>query len=90
MFGDLRSTFISLMIGSYASSAVTFPGVKVCEQNKTQLYSYTMKYMVMKKCSYYLGFYSLYCYQPMYVTYTEKTKLEKNKRKQYIRQKVEV
>uniref|UniRef100_A0AAR2KY73 Large neutral amino acids transporter small subunit 4 n=1 Tax=Pygocentrus nattereri TaxID=42514 RepID=A0AAR2KY73_PYGNA len=29
MFGDLRSTFISLMIGSYASSAVTFPGVKV-------------------------------------------------------------
>ncbi|KAK3522187.1 hypothetical protein QTP70_027003, partial [Hemibagrus guttatus] len=28
MFGDLRSTFISLMIGSYASSAVTFPGVK--------------------------------------------------------------
>ncbi|XP_072514527.1 solute carrier family 43 member 2b [Salminus brasiliensis] len=29
MFGDLRATFISLMIGSYASSAVTFPGVKV-------------------------------------------------------------
>ncbi|XP_032362990.1 large neutral amino acids transporter small subunit 4 isoform X2 [Etheostoma spectabile] len=29
MFGDLRSTFISLMIGSYASSAVTFPGIKV-------------------------------------------------------------
>ncbi|KAE8287491.1 Large neutral amino acids transporter small subunit 4 [Larimichthys crocea] len=29
MFGDLRSTFIALMIGSYASSAVTFPGVKV-------------------------------------------------------------
>ncbi|KAG7280191.1 hypothetical protein CRUP_037552 [Coryphaenoides rupestris] len=27
MFGDLRSTFIALMIGSYASSAVTFPGV---------------------------------------------------------------
>ncbi|KAG7251128.1 LOW QUALITY PROTEIN: hypothetical protein CRUP_031439, partial [Coryphaenoides rupestris] len=26
MFGDLRSTFIALMIGSYASSAVTFPG----------------------------------------------------------------
>ncbi|XP_067289218.1 solute carrier family 43 member 2b isoform X2 [Pseudorasbora parva] len=29
MFGDLRATFIALMIGSYASSAVTFPGVKV-------------------------------------------------------------
>ncbi|XP_077361474.1 solute carrier family 43 member 2b isoform X1 [Festucalex cinctus] len=29
MFGNLRSTFIALMIGSYASSAVTFPGVKV-------------------------------------------------------------
>lgn len=29
MFGDLRSTFIALMIGSYASSAVTFPGIKV-------------------------------------------------------------
>uniref|UniRef100_A0A8C4LLM5 Large neutral amino acids transporter small subunit 4 n=1 Tax=Equus asinus TaxID=9793 RepID=A0A8C4LLM5_EQUAS len=29
MFGDLRSTFIALMIGSYASSAVTFPGMKV-------------------------------------------------------------
>uniref|UniRef100_A0A8D3BPX5 Large neutral amino acids transporter small subunit 4 n=1 Tax=Scophthalmus maximus TaxID=52904 RepID=A0A8D3BPX5_SCOMX len=29
MFADLRSTFIALMIGSYASSAVTFPGVKV-------------------------------------------------------------
>ncbi|XP_069002475.1 solute carrier family 43 member 2b isoform X1 [Embiotoca jacksoni] len=29
MFGDMRSTFIALMIGSYASSAVTFPGVKV-------------------------------------------------------------
>ncbi|XP_043574835.1 solute carrier family 43 member 2b [Chiloscyllium plagiosum] len=31
MFGDLRSTFIALMIGSYASSAVTFPGIKVRE-----------------------------------------------------------
>ncbi|XP_059400196.1 large neutral amino acids transporter small subunit 4-like [Carassius carassius] len=29
MFGNLRATFIALMIGSYASSAVTFPGVKV-------------------------------------------------------------
>lgn len=29
MFGDLRSTLIALMIGSYASSAVTFPGIKV-------------------------------------------------------------
>uniref|UniRef100_A0A672IVC9 Large neutral amino acids transporter small subunit 4 n=1 Tax=Salarias fasciatus TaxID=181472 RepID=A0A672IVC9_SALFA len=29
MFGDLRSTFIALMIGSYASSAVTFPAIKV-------------------------------------------------------------
>ncbi|ERE67956.1 large neutral amino acids transporter small subunit 3 [Cricetulus griseus] len=29
MFGDLRSTFIALMIGSYASSAVTFPGIKL-------------------------------------------------------------
>ncbi|XP_044276765.1 large neutral amino acids transporter small subunit 3 isoform X1 [Varanus komodoensis] len=29
MFGNLRSTFIALMIGSYASSAVTFPGVKL-------------------------------------------------------------
>uniref|UniRef100_A0A8C4NGG7 Large neutral amino acids transporter small subunit 4 n=1 Tax=Eptatretus burgeri TaxID=7764 RepID=A0A8C4NGG7_EPTBU len=29
MFGNLRSTFISLMIGSYASSAVTFPVLKL-------------------------------------------------------------
>ncbi|XP_064416998.1 solute carrier family 43 member 1b [Latimeria chalumnae] len=29
MFGNLRSTLMSLMIGSYASSAVTFPAVKV-------------------------------------------------------------
>ncbi|KAL3997105.1 hypothetical protein ACER0C_009761 [Sarotherodon galilaeus] len=29
MFGNFRSTILSLMIGSYASSAVTFPGVKV-------------------------------------------------------------
>ncbi|XP_016118595.1 large neutral amino acids transporter small subunit 4-like, partial [Sinocyclocheilus grahami] len=29
MFGSLSSTVLSLMIGSYASSAVTFPGVKI-------------------------------------------------------------
>ncbi|KAK5864770.1 hypothetical protein PBY51_015983 [Eleginops maclovinus] len=29
MFGSLSSTIMSLMIGSYASSAVTFPGVKL-------------------------------------------------------------
>uniref|UniRef100_A0AAY4BNP2 Solute carrier family 43 member 1a n=1 Tax=Denticeps clupeoides TaxID=299321 RepID=A0AAY4BNP2_9TELE len=29
MFGSLSSTILSLMIGSYASSAVTFPGVKL-------------------------------------------------------------
>lgn len=29
MFGSRTSTIMSLMIGSYASSAVTFPGVKV-------------------------------------------------------------
>ncbi|XP_030042163.1 large neutral amino acids transporter small subunit 3 [Microcaecilia unicolor] len=29
LFGNLRSTFIALMIGSYASSAVTFPVVKL-------------------------------------------------------------
>ncbi|XP_050928561.1 large neutral amino acids transporter small subunit 3-like [Lates calcarifer] len=29
MFGALSSTVMSLMIGSYASSAVTFPGVKL-------------------------------------------------------------
>uniref|UniRef100_A0A3Q3JJZ8 Major facilitator superfamily (MFS) profile domain-containing protein n=1 Tax=Monopterus albus TaxID=43700 RepID=A0A3Q3JJZ8_MONAL len=29
MFGNIRLTILSLMIGSYASSAVTFPGVKV-------------------------------------------------------------
>ncbi|XP_040028582.2 solute carrier family 43 member 1a [Gasterosteus aculeatus] len=29
MFGSLSSTVMSLMIGSYASSAVTFPGVKL-------------------------------------------------------------
>nr|XP_033775407.1 large neutral amino acids transporter small subunit 3-like isoform X2 [Geotrypetes seraphini] len=29
MFGNLRSTFLALMIGSYASSAVTFPAIKV-------------------------------------------------------------
>uniref|UniRef100_A0A8C0MG49 Solute carrier family 43 member 1 n=1 Tax=Canis lupus familiaris TaxID=9615 RepID=A0A8C0MG49_CANLF len=31
MFGNLRSTFMALMIGSYASSAITFPGIKVLE-----------------------------------------------------------
>nr|XP_032803409.1 large neutral amino acids transporter small subunit 4-like [Petromyzon marinus] len=29
LFGNLRSTFIALMVGSYASAAVTFPAVKV-------------------------------------------------------------
>ncbi|XP_041839705.1 large neutral amino acids transporter small subunit 3-like [Melanotaenia boesemani] len=29
MFGDFRSTVLSVMFGSYASSAVTFPGVKL-------------------------------------------------------------
>ncbi|XP_062852354.1 solute carrier family 43 member 1b [Trichomycterus rosablanca] len=29
MFGNVRSTILALMIGSYASSAVTFPGVKL-------------------------------------------------------------
>ncbi|XP_029912468.1 solute carrier family 43 member 1b [Myripristis murdjan] len=29
MFGNVRSTILSVMIGSYASSAVTFPGVKL-------------------------------------------------------------
>ncbi|XP_072239641.1 solute carrier family 43 member 1b isoform X2 [Leuresthes tenuis] len=29
MFGNVRSTILSLMIGSYASSAVTFPGAKL-------------------------------------------------------------
>ncbi|XP_051040305.1 LOW QUALITY PROTEIN: large neutral amino acids transporter small subunit 3 [Phodopus roborovskii] len=29
MFGNLRSTFMALMIGSYASSAITFPGIKL-------------------------------------------------------------
>nr|XP_042708548.1 large neutral amino acids transporter small subunit 3 isoform X2 [Chrysemys picta bellii] len=29
MFGNLRSTFMALMIGSYASSAITFPAVKL-------------------------------------------------------------
>ncbi|XP_040176738.1 large neutral amino acids transporter small subunit 3 [Rana temporaria] len=29
MFGDLRSTMMSLMIGSYASSAITFPVLKL-------------------------------------------------------------
>ncbi|MBN3292299.1 LAT3 protein, partial [Polypterus senegalus] len=29
MFGNLSSTLMSLMIGSYASSAVTFPGIKL-------------------------------------------------------------
>lgn len=29
MFGNVRSTILSLMIGSYASSAVTFPGIKL-------------------------------------------------------------
>lgn len=35
MFGDLRSTFIALMIGSYASSAVTFPGIKVSSERSS-------------------------------------------------------
>ncbi|KAM8970733.1 large neutral amino acids transporter small subunit 3 isoform X1 [Sarcophilus harrisii] len=29
MFGNLRSTIMSLMIGSYASSAITFPAIKL-------------------------------------------------------------
>lgn len=29
MFGNLRSTIMALMIGSYASSAITFPAIKV-------------------------------------------------------------
>ncbi|XP_007952093.2 large neutral amino acids transporter small subunit 3 [Orycteropus afer afer] len=29
MFGNLRSTFMALMIGSYASSAITFPAIKL-------------------------------------------------------------
>lgn len=29
MFGNIRSTILSLMFGAYASSAVTFPGVKL-------------------------------------------------------------
>ncbi|XP_070239418.1 large neutral amino acids transporter small subunit 3 isoform X6 [Bos indicus] len=29
MFGSLRSTFMALMIGSYASSAITYPGIKL-------------------------------------------------------------
>ncbi|XP_069410658.1 large neutral amino acids transporter small subunit 3 isoform X4 [Ovis canadensis] len=29
MFGNLRSTFMALMIGSYASSAITYPGIKL-------------------------------------------------------------
>lgn len=29
MFGNIRSTILSIMFGSYASSAVTFPGVKL-------------------------------------------------------------
>lgn len=33
MFGALSSTVMSLMIGSYASSAVTFPGVKVTHKD---------------------------------------------------------
>ncbi|XP_028937962.1 large neutral amino acids transporter small subunit 4 isoform X2 [Ornithorhynchus anatinus] len=40
MFGDLRSTFIALMIGSYASSAVTFPGIKV-------IYDYDVSFILI-------------------------------------------
>ncbi|XP_038614885.1 large neutral amino acids transporter small subunit 4 isoform X2 [Tachyglossus aculeatus] len=40
MFGDLRSTFIALMIGSYASSAVTFPGIKV-------IYDYNVSFILI-------------------------------------------
>lgn len=36
MFGNVRSTILSLMIGSYASSAVTFPGVKVLTHTYTK------------------------------------------------------
>lgn len=39
MFGDLRSTFIALMIGSYASSAVTFPGVKVKKKHPAHIHT---------------------------------------------------
>lgn len=38
MFGALSSTVMSLMIGSYASSAVTFPGVKVNDDDCLKSY----------------------------------------------------
>lgn len=40
MFGALSSTVMSLMIGSYASSAVTFPGVKVGPHDCITLFKY--------------------------------------------------
>lgn len=39
MFGALSSTVLSLMIGSYASSAVTFPGVKVTNKGDIKINS---------------------------------------------------
>lgn len=41
MFGNVRSTILSLMIGSYASSAVTFPGVKVLWHTHTHNHIHT-------------------------------------------------
>ncbi|XP_038134144.1 large neutral amino acids transporter small subunit 3-like [Cyprinodon tularosa] len=38
MFGNIRSTILSLMIGSYASSAVTFPGIKVHKPAPMHIY----------------------------------------------------
>ncbi len=48
MFGDLRSTFIALMIGSYASSAVTFPGVKVANTKWTCTDTHTCKLTILQ------------------------------------------
>lgn len=67
MFGDLRSTFIALMIGSYASSAVTFPGVKVANTESPCTHPHLYKY-----CCFVL---TPYCYSFLTLEWTVQSHL---------------
>uniref|UniRef100_A0A4W6FTY8 Solute carrier family 43 member 1b n=1 Tax=Lates calcarifer TaxID=8187 RepID=A0A4W6FTY8_LATCA len=64
MFGNVRSTILSLMIGSYASSAVTFPGVKLIYDLGVPFHTIMWTWSSMA-CMVFLN----------YVRYTKKVKL---------------
>ncbi|KAF3693932.1 Large neutral amino acids transporter small subunit 3 [Channa argus] len=50
MFGALSSTILSLMIGSYASSAVTFPGVKLIYDSGVSFMAIMWAWAVLAGC----------------------------------------